>query len=320
MKSSTHARACAAALLFLCVGAQAAPPLPGAIFTTNKDGTLVNGNTKYASKCDDGGVYLDGGPGPNAPRTAASLPDGDYYFQVTDPPGKTLLSTDPVKDRCITVSGGVIVGNCSTGTHETFNDADQGSSGARTVELCAPPSTPFLDTPNNGGVYKVWVTPVGDGTLAGGGFYGNPNQVTNDCGGGKGAPGCFFGFIASRSKTDNFKVKDTPTYCIVVYKQISDKKNPAVPGAQWPITVTFPTGEVNQYYTGEDGSTGVQICSLTAGTYLVGEDDVPGYVQIGVELNGLPVSSSEVAVTLGTGKVKGTTQTVLFVNEYVGTK
>ena len=320
MKTHVYARACAAALLFVGLSAQAAPPLPGAIFTTNKDGTIVNGNTKYGAKCDDLGVYLDGGPGPNAPRTAASLPDGDYYFQVTDPPGKTLLSTDPVKNRCITVSGGVIIGRCPTGTHETYPDADQGSSGAQTVELCAPPSIPFLDTPNNGGVYKVWVTPVGDGTLAGGGFFGDPNNVTNDCGGGRGAPGCFFGFIASRSKTDNFKVKDTPTYCIAVYKQLSDKKGTSTHAESWPIYVTAPTGETNVYYTGPDGSTGTQICSLTAGTYVVAEGMLDGYVQIGVELNGTPVSSSEVAVTLGSGKVRGTTQTVLFVNEYVGVK
>ena len=36
---------------------QAAPPLPGAIFTTLADGTRVNQNI-YQAKCD---VYLDGG-------------------------------------------------------------------------------------------------------------------------------------------------------------------------------------------------------------------------------------------------------------------
>jgi len=65
--------------------------LSGAIFTTVSDGTVVNAN-QYDSKC---AVYLDGGPGPHAPATAAGLPDGEYYFQVTDPNGKTLLSTDP---------------------------------------------------------------------------------------------------------------------------------------------------------------------------------------------------------------------------------
>ena len=62
----------------------AAPPLSGAIFTTNMNGTRVNQN-HYNDKCE---VYLDGGPGDNAPQWAAGLPDGDYYFQVTDPSGK----------------------------------------------------------------------------------------------------------------------------------------------------------------------------------------------------------------------------------------
>ena len=60
----------------------------GAIFTTIVDGTIVNANTQYTSKC---AVYLNGGPGANAPAGAAGLPDGDYFFQVTDPNGKTLL-------------------------------------------------------------------------------------------------------------------------------------------------------------------------------------------------------------------------------------
>src|ERR671932_2216310 len=76
----------------------------GAIFTTVADGSEVNFN-QYASKND---VYLDGGPGPGAPQTAAGLTDGTYVFQVTDPSGKTLLSTDPVKCRRFTVTNGII--------------------------------------------------------------------------------------------------------------------------------------------------------------------------------------------------------------------
>ena len=48
----------------------------------------------YDSKDD---VYLDGGPGPGAPQTAAGLDDGTYYFMVTDPSGHTLLSEDPIE-------------------------------------------------------------------------------------------------------------------------------------------------------------------------------------------------------------------------------
>ncbi len=50
-----------------------AAALAGAIFTTTPDGSIVNENVRYEDKRD---VYLDGGPPPNAPATAAGLPDG----------------------------------------------------------------------------------------------------------------------------------------------------------------------------------------------------------------------------------------------------
>lgn len=86
---------------------QAHAAVSGAIFTTLSNGSAVNANI-FSAKCDGLGVYLDGGPGPNAPQGAAGLPDGDYYFQVTDPSGKTLLSTDAQKYRRFTVTGGII--------------------------------------------------------------------------------------------------------------------------------------------------------------------------------------------------------------------
>src|SRR5229473_4618674 len=113
----------------------ASPPLSGAIFTTDITGGVVNQNS-YATKCGATGVYLDGGPGPSAPATAAGLPDGDYYFQVTDPSGKTLLSTDAVKFRQFHVSGGVISGLSGAGNHGTgFDTTNNGA----TIQLC-----PFL--------------------------------------------------------------------------------------------------------------------------------------------------------------------------------
>jgi hypothetical protein len=45
-----------------------------------------------------------------APQDAAGLPGGNYVFQVTDPSGKTLLSTDPARGRQFMVSGGVTTG------------------------------------------------------------------------------------------------------------------------------------------------------------------------------------------------------------------
>ena len=149
--------------------------LSGAIFTTLPDGTRVNANI-YSSKDS---VYLDGGPGDQAPQPAAALPDGDYYFQVTDPSGRMLLSTDAIECREVQVVNGIIssVGPASC-AHLTGDDVDHG---ALTVQLM-----PYLDTPNPGGEYKVWITRVADYSTS----------FTR-----------FHGFRPSESKTDNFKIR-----------------------------------------------------------------------------------------------------------------
>src|SRR5215469_2032819 len=91
--------------------------LSGAIYTTTSTGTTVNGNI-YGLKTD---VYLNGGP---QNKKDPGLPDGTYYFQVTDPSGAVLLSADDISCRQVVVSGGRIVGvpsgsapsNCSSTT------------------------------------------------------------------------------------------------------------------------------------------------------------------------------------------------------------
>jgi hypothetical protein len=190
----THIRwlivAAAAALpLTLNVTSARADAPSGAIFTTNFNGTEVNGNI-YQNKED---VYLDGGPGPNAPQTAAGLDDGTYVFQVTDPSGKTLLSTDPVQCRQFVVSGGIIVSVAPSGAcaHVTGIDVDHG---ALTVQLM-----PYNDTPNPGGVYKVWATMVTD-------YACFPDLSQVDCT----VKGSKHGFVPGDSKTDNFKVGGGP--------------------------------------------------------------------------------------------------------------
>jgi hypothetical protein len=190
----THFRwltvAAAAALpLWMVVPPAAADAPSGAIFTTVADGTEVNFNI-YPSK---DAVYLDGGPGPGAPQGAAGLDDGVYVFQVTDPSGKTLLSTDPVQCRQFTVSGGIITSVAPSGdcAHDTGLDVDHG---ALTVQLM-----PYNDTPNPGGEYKVWVTMVGD-------YACFPDLSQVDCT----VKGSKHGFVPSDSKTDNFKVGGAP--------------------------------------------------------------------------------------------------------------
>ena len=165
-----------------------AASLAGAIFTTTPDGAIVNENVRYNDKRE---VYLDGGPGPNAPKTAAGLPDDDYVFQVTNPSGAVLLSEDASKCRVVRVRNGTIValldwdgsGTAATdftihasapggvltviaddachedgqanGHHDTNLDTDDGPNDI-VVQLM-----PFFDTPNPGGVYKAWIMPVG---------------------------------------------------------------------------------------------------------------------------------------------------------------
>ena len=154
--------------------------LSGALFTTTVDGSRVNANI-YDAKAD---VYLDGGPGNGAPASSAALPAGDYYFQVTDPSGHTLLSQDALECRRVRINSSGVIEHSYAGTgcqHATGTDVDHASLGAITVQLM-----PYADTPNHGGEYKAWITPVADIGLDG-------------------------TFQHSRSKTDNFKVKPGAT-------------------------------------------------------------------------------------------------------------
>lgn len=247
----------------------------GAIFTTLGDGTAVNHN-QYSSTC---AVYLDGGPGPNAPASAAGLDDGDYYFQVTDPGGKTLLSTDPVTNRRFTVANGVIIAYTGFGgpVHPVGIDQDHPELGAITIRLAnATCPTDFTPSPNNGGTYKVWATPVAS-------FVGDPTLVDNACGN-----GCFHGFMPSASKTDNFKAKnDNSTFCLTVEKQLQMGGATGV-GMNWPFNVTDPLGVVNLYFTNESGI--INVCGLAAGAYTVAED--PNSQIIGLYVNGVQLPPS----------------------------
>lgn len=169
------------ALMAALAPSSAAPPggsITGAIFTTDVTGVPVNLN-HYDSKPE---VYLNGGPGINAPDSAAGLPAGTYTFQVTNPNGRVLLSEDPRECRQFTVDGsGVIQGVVPAGGCEHAEGADLEDQG-RTVQLI-----PFADTPNPGGVYKVWVTPTERLNCQ--------QWAKTDC------------FEPRYSKTDNFKVR-----------------------------------------------------------------------------------------------------------------
>lgn len=301
-------------LVLLCSTSQPVPAagVPGAIFTTNATGTVVNSNL-FNSKC---AVYLDGGPGPNAPAKAAGLPDGEYYFQVTDPSGATLLSTDPVSNRKFRVSRGVITAYTGTGgpAHPTGVDQDHSALGAITIRLAnlnCP--TDFINTPNAGDVYKVWVTPVSS-------FNGNAANVDNACSG-----NCFHGFVASQSKTDNFKAvaSQTTTFCLTIQKMFTKPDmDPFENLLGWGMTVTDTFGVTNRYTT-DDIHGEIQICQLPVGSYTVAEDPsgpLPAACDrsfpLKSTLNGVEQPAAD---TVPFGWTSSSPVTIVFVNQLVCT-
>jgi len=273
-------------------------PLPGAIFTTLVDGTRVNANI-YEAKED---VYLDGGPGPNAPPTAAGLPEGDYYFQVTDPSGKDLLSTDHISCRRIHVNEFGVISIVYGGTnyvrqqgnwvavpftHNQGVDIDHPELGAITVQLF-----PYDNTPNKGGVYKAWVTRVED-------YAGDPNFVpshpNDDVNGEDYQPGYYHGFIPAFSKTDNYKVRRNggpPVEPPVLreLRKFHDRNFNCVqdPGEEdiegWEVFVTDPLGVTNPYYTP------ATVFAVEPGTYVVTESEPAGTQITAVLVDGVSVS------------------------------
>lgn len=279
-------------LVFLVFGAQQAfaGPLPGAIFTTLEDGSRVNHN--IYEKMED--VYLDGGPGQNAPSNAAGLPEGDYYFQVTDPSGKQLLSEDPVKCRRFHVNEfGVIDfvypatcwqkirGKWSEAdcTHATGIDVDHNDVGAITVQLM-----PYEKTPNKGGVYKVWVTPVEK-------FVGDPNQIDN--------PDFFHGFVPAWSKTDNYKVRRGPPPPVIRVRKFLDSdangvwnEDPCVTEISgWWVDVTDQLLVTNRYYTPDE-------FVATEGLYELTEEMRSGWLQTALIVDQVPKPPGQVEPTV----------------------
>lgn len=229
----------------------------GAIFTTEADGDPVNANI-YNNKHK---VHLNGGPPPGAPDDAAGLDDGDYWFQVTDPSGAVLLSSDALECRRIRVLNGVIIGSVDTAgslnnasvsngnnhstpcPHHVHDDDTKADPDARTVHLM-----PYANTPNPGGVYKVWVTPAGSGPITSdplGDLLPGCSLTDIDCGEGR-----FHGFDPGHTKTDNFKVKGGPRGSISGVKWYDANEDGVFnadedPIEGWPIKVCN-VGDITQ--------------------------------------------------------------------------
>jgi hypothetical protein len=339
------------AALTLAFSVATAQPLPGAIFTTTPDGGIVNENVRYESKLE---VYLDGGPQPNAPQFAAGLPNGWYVFQVTDPSGWVLLSDDPAKCRVVEVKNDIIVRLVSPLEMENFGgpfadtyskplngknsvdgipchiqDGPDGVAGASgqhdtNVDLdYGPPALvvqmmPYLDTPNPGGVYKAWVTPIDkyydrDGDLNTHPKYFGIVKKKGQFQGYKNDPG--FGPPRSVQKTDNFKVKEQPPMVHVFkYHDLNgngakDDGEPEIMGWSITITETLYDGTVieNTCYTPcwrtlAHDSTVI----VTEASTFDGMDWEIGYVIIDGEYQ--DPASRTVELTFGPGELKKTVE------------
>jgi hypothetical protein len=251
----------------------------GAIFTTVADGTEVNFNI-YPSK---EAVYLDGGPGPGAPQGAAGLDDGIYVFQITDPSGKVLLSTDPAGCRRFTVSAGIIVDVVPAGAcaHLTGNDVDHPP--AITVQMM-----PYLDTPNNGGEYKAWVVTVED-FLAGCAALGVPNGLAVvDCGLDAGNK---HGFIPAHTKTDNFKANSEQGPEIdVVFNDVNGVRI-AGQGVKWTDTLGGSNKKWS-YNAYKDGINLAHIEALEEGTHQLDFTNQAGCTVGRIKQNGKYIKTS----------------------------
>jgi len=349
MKLSKSIFIAIAMTMMIVIVVQAAGPT-GAIFTTTPDGTIVNENVRYDQKIE---VYLDGGPGPNAPQTAAGLDDGWYVFQVTDPSGKNLLSMDPSKCRVFNVQDGVItrlvnptefglgdgyidqknksVPACHiqdepdgiagpSGRHDTNHDVDHWPP-AIVIQLM-----PFGDTPNPGGVYKAWAEKFDSYTAKGGDLELVPAQIK-----GNGAKDCpnfcadrdpGFGPPNTDTKTDNFKVKKpgkpfTPPEITV--KKFHDKNANGIfdDGDEWvtgwQVDVTDPLSITNSVYTPRT------IFAEPSGNWSFDEENPVNTQQTASYVDNLPtVPFPTDPVTVTVAGTSGETHEVVFGNVGLG--
>jgi len=213
-------------------------------------------------------VFLAGGPVSTPCLFAEYLPDGKYYFQVTDPSGTQLLSTDPVSERGVTVKAGVIA---------SYDGATHAADGKTACGSLAVNLMPFADAGSQKAAYVAWLTPAAN-------FDGSVAAVDSVCG-----AGCFHGFHPELSRTFAFRVEDKkscePTFCVSGVKFLDangngtrDSGEAGLPGVE--IRVVNESGVLLSGLTGPDGS--FRICGLTdSGAFKVSEKVPFGYTQTG---------------------------------------
>ena len=119
----------------------AAAPMPGAIWTTDSTGTVVNQNI-YDYKTD---VYLNGGPKSSG---SPGLPDGYYYVKVTAPNGQILGSSVGGSYGAVTTVQ--VINGRFIQIYQLWTIVRSASSEFE--------NQGYNDTPNPGNEYKVWLS------------------------------------------------------------------------------------------------------------------------------------------------------------------
>lgn len=239
----------ALALLAPAVNAAPAVSFSGAIWTSLADGGTVNANI-YDNRDD---VYLNGGP--QNCGNSKGLPDGDYYFQVTDPSGANLLSEDAIKFRQVAVVNGVIAGVSGDGDHLV---GSLGCADGLPVQLM-----PYDSTNNNGGEYSVDMAAKSDV------MQNCPNFAEGSTS---------LNFLAcAKTKNDNFKVRLTGDAAISIAK-VADQAIVPADGANvtYTYTVTNPGAfELSDVTVMDDKCT-----PGTPVTYVSGDTHNAGYLDL----------------------------------------
>jgi hypothetical protein len=276
----------------------------GSIQTTLPTGATLQGS-RYPSKTQ---VFFTAGP---QNQKASGLPDGRYYFQVTDPSGSTLLSTDPAACRQVVVSGGRLAGawdpvkqalepagspldtaNCE---HASVAPTANSASGAAAMQVGGAVRACSIDasgpdilcnTPNPGGEYKLWL-------IAQSSAVGKCNTTVNP-------DGFTLNFDRSCAKTDNFTT-ELPAVSHTAACAFNDTNGNGVldPGelmiSGWPITATVPAAS---YVTlRSDNQSGTSVTANTDSTGCV------SFAALGIPTN------TQVSVTLTEANLTRWTQT-----------
>jgi hypothetical protein len=232
---------------FLCGNIFAAPPLPGAIWTTDPTCSGVDLNI-YSDKHD---VYLNGGP-----AHGTHLPAGEYYVQVTDPSGACVLGT-----------------SIGAANEKPFQVNADGSTNC--IQLCSTlvngpdpscalngldPNCGYNDTTNPGGEYKVWVSAVS-------GFDNDSSKTDN------------FKVRASGPTP----TPTPPTLCVKKFYDanvngVKDQSECYING--WPFQVF---ADDNLYVESTTSWCGV----VDADSYRVTEGNITNWIHTGVAVNGV---------------------------------